>query len=238
MRRFVTLAVLLLFTIPFGVSISGCSKGTSVVFCNGGDAGPIVGQASTITLLPKIYGISLNQGQIGQVSTPTATDCKGSTVTVTSYTYGVFDANGKATLDVADVVPSGTEAGKLCAGTWNRNTGGGIPDYTTCNATGKTGDGLRGSQRQRRQQQPAADLRTPEGHQRRSRQSDATQCLRRDRCCRRSSQSVLQLLPALEAGDGYGGPLTSADRLHLAGHLRHNWSHAPLTPMEPTSPAR
>ena len=139
MRRFVTLAVLLLFTIPFGVSISGCSKGTSVVFCNGGDSGPVVGQATTITLLPKIYGISLNQGQIGQVSTPTATDCKGSTVTITSYSYGVFDANGKATLDVADVVPSGTEAGKLCAGTWNRNTGGGIPDYTTCNSTGKTG---------------------------------------------------------------------------------------------------
>ncbi|WP_035359752.1 hypothetical protein [Edaphobacter aggregans] len=139
MRRFVTLAVLLLFTIPFGVSISGCSRGTSVVFCNGGDSGPIVGTAQTITLLPKIYGISLNQGQIGQVSSPTATDCKGSTVTVTSYTYGVFDANGKATLDVADVVPSGTQAGKLCAGTWNRNTGGGIPDYTTCNVTGKTG---------------------------------------------------------------------------------------------------
>jgi hypothetical protein len=139
MRRFVTLAVLLLFTIPFGVSISGCSKGTSVVFCNGGDSGPVVGTAQTITLLPKIYGISLNQGQIGQVSTPTATDCKGSSVSVSSYTYGIFDANGKATMDVADVVPSGTEAGKLCAGTWNRNTGGGIPDYTTCNSTGKTG---------------------------------------------------------------------------------------------------
>jgi hypothetical protein len=139
MRRFVTLAVLLLFTIPFGVSISGCSKSSPVVFCNGGDSGPVVGTAQTITLLPKIYGISLNQGQIGQVSTPTATDCKGSNVTVTSYSYGVFDANGKATLDVADVVPSGTEAGKLCAGTWNRNTGGGIPDYTTCNPTGKTG---------------------------------------------------------------------------------------------------
>jgi hypothetical protein len=139
MRRFVTLAVLLLFTIPFGVSISGCSKSSPVVFCNGGDSGPVVGTAQTITLLPKIYGISLNQGQIGQVSTPTATDCKGSNVTVTSYSSGVFDANGKATLDVADVVPSGTEAGKLCAGTWNRNTGGGIPDYTTCNPTGKTG---------------------------------------------------------------------------------------------------
>ena len=77
MRRFVTLADLLLFTIPFGVSISGCSKGTAVVYCNGGSSGPIVGQAQTITLLPKIYGISLNEGQIGQVSTPTATDCKG-----------------------------------------------------------------------------------------------------------------------------------------------------------------
>lgn len=139
MRRFVTLAVLLLFTIPFGVSISGCSKGTAVVFCNGGDSGPIVGQVSTITLTPKIFGISLNQGQIGQVSTPTATDCKGSSVTVSSFTYGVFDANGHATLDVADVVPSGTNAGKLCAGTWNRNTGGGIADFTTCNVTGKTG---------------------------------------------------------------------------------------------------
>jgi hypothetical protein len=139
MRRFVTLAVLLLFTIPFGVSISGCSKSTPVVYCNGGSSGPTVGTVQTITLLPKIYGISLNQEQIGQVSTPTATDCKGSNVTVTAYTYGVFDANGKATMDIADVVPSGTSAGKLCAGTWNRNTGGGIPDYTTCNGTGKSG---------------------------------------------------------------------------------------------------
>jgi|UPI00047EF529 hypothetical protein len=143
MRRFVTLAVLFLFTIPFGISISGCSKGSSVVFCNGGDTGPIVGQASTITLTPKIYGVSLNQGQIGQVATPQATDCKGSAVSISSYTYGVFDANGHQTNDtlrIADVVPSGVNAGKLCAGNWNRNTGGGIPDYTTCNPTGRVGE--------------------------------------------------------------------------------------------------
>src|SRR5882757_4128160 len=84
MRRFVTLAVLLLFTIPFGISISGCSKGTSVVFCSG-DTGPVVGQASVITLTPKIYGISLNQGQIGQVASPTTIDCKGTTVSISSY---------------------------------------------------------------------------------------------------------------------------------------------------------
>jgi hypothetical protein len=142
MRRFVTLAVLFLFTIPFGISISGCSKGSSVVFCNGGDTGPIIGQVSTITLTPKIYGVSLNQGQIGQVATPQATDCKGTAVSVSSYTYGVFDANGQQNnnlLQIADIVPSGVNAGKLCAGNWNRNTGGGIPDYTTCNVTGKAG---------------------------------------------------------------------------------------------------
>src|SRR6266851_7205949 len=135
MRRFVTLVFLLLFTIPFGISISGCSKNSAAVFCQGG-SGPIVGQATSVTLQPKIFGISLNFGQIGQVGTPSAIDCKGSTVSINSYTYGVFDANGKADMTIADVVPT---TGRLCAGTWNRNTGGGIPDFTTCNPTNKTG---------------------------------------------------------------------------------------------------
>ncbi len=138
MRRFVTLAVLFLFTIPFGISISGCAKKSSITYCSG-DTGPIVGQATTITLTPKLFGISLNYGDFGQVAAPSATDCKGATVSITNYTYGIFDANGHATMDVADVVPTGTSAGKLCGGTWNRNTGGGIADYTTCNPTKKTG---------------------------------------------------------------------------------------------------
>ena len=53
MRRFVTLVVLLLFTVPFGISISGCAKKTTVTYCNGGDSGPVVGQLTTITLQPK-----------------------------------------------------------------------------------------------------------------------------------------------------------------------------------------
>jgi hypothetical protein len=130
MRRFVTLVVLLLFTIPFGISISGCSKKTAVVFCNGGDSGPVVGQLFSITLQPKLYGISMNQSQQGQVTTPAATDCKGSTVSVNAYTYGTTD------MTLADVQPS---TGKLCAGNWNRNSGGGIADFTTCNATNKSG---------------------------------------------------------------------------------------------------
>jgi hypothetical protein len=136
MRRFVTLAVLLLFTVPFGVSISGCSKKSPTVFCNGADSGIPVGQVTTITLSPAITGISLNFAQIGQVSSPVATDCKGTTETVSKYTYATFLPNGTPDMTIADVEPTN---GRLCAGTWNRNTGGGIPDFTTCNPTNKSG---------------------------------------------------------------------------------------------------
>ncbi len=135
MRRFVTLVFLLLFTIPFGISISGCGKKTSITYCQG-SSGPIVGQATTVALTPKIFGISMNFAQIGQVGAPAATDCKGTAVTISSYTYGIFDANGKANMTIADVVPT---TGRLCAGTWNRNSGGGIADFTTCNPTNQAG---------------------------------------------------------------------------------------------------
>lgn len=130
MRRFVTLSVLLLFSIPFGVSISGCSKNAAPVFCNGGDSGITTGQITTITLTPIVYGISLNFAQIGQLNTPSASDCKGSNASVGRYTYGTTD------MTIADVEPA---SGRLCAGTWNRNSGGGIPDYTVCNPTNKPG---------------------------------------------------------------------------------------------------
>jgi trimeric autotransporter adhesin len=136
MRRFVTLAVLLLFTVPFGVSISGCSKKSPTIFCDGGDSGIPVGQVTTINLQPKITGISLNFAQIGQVGTPTAADCKGTTETVSKYTYATFLPNGTPDITIADVEPTN---GRLCAGTWNRNTGGGIPDFTTCTPTNKSG---------------------------------------------------------------------------------------------------
>jgi len=139
MRRFVSVVFLLFFTVSFGISISGCSKKSAPVFCNGGDTGPLVGDLQTITLTPRVYGVSLNYAQIGNVSAPTGSDCKGSTVAVTGYTYGTVDANGKPDITIADVVPSGANAGRICAGTWNRNSGGGIADYTTCNPTNKSG---------------------------------------------------------------------------------------------------
>ena len=137
MRRFVTLAVLLLFSIPFGISVSGCSKGTPVVYCNGGSSGPIVGQPFAIALQPRIFGISLNYAQIGQIGAPSATDCKGTAATISSYTYGVFNAAGQADLTIADVAPT---TGKLCAGSWNRNSPGGVADFTTCTPNNKTGE--------------------------------------------------------------------------------------------------
>src|ERR1035438_51685 len=130
MRRFVTLLVLLLFSIPFGVSISGCSKTSAPIFCNGGDTGPVTGQATTITLNPIVYGVSLNFAEIGQVNTPAASDCKGQSASIGTYTYGTTD------MTIADVQPN---TGRLCAGTWNRNSGGGIPDYTFCIPTNKAG---------------------------------------------------------------------------------------------------
>jgi hypothetical protein len=130
MRRFVTLVVLFLFAIPFGVSISGCSKNVAPVYCNGGDSGVATGQPTTISLTPIVYGISLNFAEIGQINAPAATDCKGSSASVQAYTYGTTD------MTIADVQPN---TGRLCGGTWNRNSGGGIPDYTYCIPTNKTG---------------------------------------------------------------------------------------------------
>jgi len=77
-----------------------------------------------------VYGISLNFAEIGQVSTPSAADCKGSSASAGSYTYGTTD------MTIADVQPS---SGRLCGGTWNRNSGGGIPDFTYCIPTNKSG---------------------------------------------------------------------------------------------------
>jgi hypothetical protein len=134
MRRFGCLVILLLFTIPFGISISGCAKKTATVqFCNGGDSGIPVGQVKTITLQPRVYGVSLNYGLIGQISAASATDCKGNTVSVSAFSYHTTD------MTIADVQPT---TGRLCAGTWNRNSGAGVADYTYCIPTNKSGTAL------------------------------------------------------------------------------------------------
>ena len=140
-RRFVGLVVLLFFALPLGLSVVGCGhKAAPVVYCNAGDSGPVVGQVSTITLASSLAttGESLNYGQMGQALSASAYDCKGNAVSVRSFTYAStssFQNNTNGGPVFADINPSD---GQVCGGTWNRNTGGGIADYTTCNAPTST----------------------------------------------------------------------------------------------------
>lgn len=130
MRRFVFFLVLCTLSLPVGLSITGCSvftKDNGSNFCSGYQSGPGVNSVATIDLEPRTYGISLGFGQIYSVQTPTAFNCKGATVTVSGYTYGVTKPF-PGTLYLADVSPSGA----VCGGTWNRNSGNGIPNFTTC----------------------------------------------------------------------------------------------------------
>lgn len=125
MRRFVGLLALLLFAVPLGISVAGCGKGTAVTYCNGSGYGPTTGQVKTIVLASNLTatGESLNNGQIGAQLSATAADCVGSAVTVSKYTFATTD------MSIADVNPN---TGSVCGGSWNRNTGGGIADYTVC----------------------------------------------------------------------------------------------------------
>ncbi len=130
MRRFVTLAVLIFCSLPFGVSISGCHHATPPVYCNGQNSGVVVGQLTTLLLQPQLTGISLNEGEISQVNAPTGTDCKGNSASATGTVYG------SSNLSLVDIAPT---TGRLCAGTWNRNSGGGIADFTFCTASPVSG---------------------------------------------------------------------------------------------------
>jgi hypothetical protein len=133
MRRFVTLAILLLVSVPFGASISGCSKGTSISYCDTAQsAGFQQGQLFTLDLEPRLTGVSINQGAISSIGAPTGKDCRGASAATPSIVYSSSDRT------LVDVNPT-TGSGGLCAGTWNRNTGTGIADYTICTPNGREG---------------------------------------------------------------------------------------------------
>jgi trimeric autotransporter adhesin len=124
MRRFLTLVCLLFLAIPAGITITGCYRNPAGNYCNGSGYGPKITDIYTITLQPQHTGISLAFGQTRQINAPQAQSCKGSTVTaVGGYSYGTTNNQ------LVDISPGGT----LCAGTWNRNSGGGIADFTICN---------------------------------------------------------------------------------------------------------
>jgi hypothetical protein len=132
-RRIVGLAVLLFIAVPFGASLAGCKKATAVDYCNAGDSGPTVGQVAKIILSQNLAttGESLNYGQIGQGLSASGQDCKGNAVSISHIVYASTNSfgSGPASSVFADINPN---TGSVCGGTWNRNSGGGIADYTTC----------------------------------------------------------------------------------------------------------
>ena len=122
MRRYLTLVLLLCLTIPAGIAVSGCYRNPAGNFCNGLGYGLKDTDVYSIDLEPRTTGISMAFGQTRQISAPTAKTCKGDAASVASYAYGT--TNNK----LVDISPGGT----MCAGTWNRNSGGGIADFTIC----------------------------------------------------------------------------------------------------------
>ena len=128
MRRYLTLVFLLCLAVPAGISISGCTRNPAGNYCNGLGYGLKVTEVFSIDLEPRTTGISIAFGQTRQITAPTAKTCKGTSASVSSYSYGTTNNQ------LVDISPSGN----ICAGTWNRNSGGGIPDFTICNLPNPT----------------------------------------------------------------------------------------------------
>jgi len=123
MRRFLTLVCLLFVALPAGITITGCYRNPAGNYCNGLGYGPKVTDLYSITLTPQFTGISMAFGQTRSITPGTGVGCKGASVGITNPSYG------STNLQLVDLSPTGV----ICAGTWNRNSGGGIPDFTICN---------------------------------------------------------------------------------------------------------
>jgi len=122
MKRFFFLAVVLLGSLPMGISIAGCGLNQNN-YCDATDQ-QRVNQPTSITLTPLYSSISLAYTQTRLLASPVAKNCLGATIPVSKYVYASSNPN------LLDVSPTGN----MCAGSWNRNTGGGIPDYSLCSA--------------------------------------------------------------------------------------------------------
>ncbi len=124
MRRFLTLVVMLGLALPAGISISGCTRNPAGNYCNGLGYGLTNSQVASIVLQPQIAGISLAYGQTLQAQSPSAYTCKGATASLPANQLNYGTSNNQ----LVDISPTGN----ICAGTWNRNSGGGIANYTYC----------------------------------------------------------------------------------------------------------
>lgn len=123
MQRFFTLVALLLFALPVGLSVTGCVTNVSA-YCNDRGYGPKTGQVAHVSFASGISstGLSLGYGQSTSVGSVSVTDCKSNALSTAVTTYG------SSNLQLADISPTGA----VCAGTWNRTSPGGIPDFSIC----------------------------------------------------------------------------------------------------------
>jgi hypothetical protein len=123
MRRFLAFVVLFACSLPVGLSITGCGHNPNNYCIKNGHAyGITTSQVVYVTMGPEVTGLSLSWGQTGSLSSPQAYNCLGGSASVGSYTYA------SSNLQLADVSPTGT----ICAGTWNRNSPGGVPNFSIC----------------------------------------------------------------------------------------------------------
>ncbi|HUB17450.1 MAG TPA: hypothetical protein VL990_02370 [Acidobacteriaceae bacterium] len=123
MRRLLAFVVLVAFSLPVGLSITGCGHNPNNYCIKNGHAyGITTSQVVYVTLGPEVTGLSLAWGQTGSLSAPQAFNCNGGAASVSHYTYS------SSNLLLADISPTGT----ICAGTWNRNSPGGVSNFTIC----------------------------------------------------------------------------------------------------------
>jgi trimeric autotransporter adhesin len=127
MQRFLTFVVLILLTVPVGLSLQGCAN-KNATYCNGSGYGYTNSQPVSISLQPQTTGLSVGFSQTSQLQAPSALNCKGTAASIANYTYGTTDRT------IADVSPTGA----VCGGTWNLHTPA-VAAYTTCLPTNKTG---------------------------------------------------------------------------------------------------
>ncbi len=123
MRRFLAFVVVFAFSFPVGLSLVGCGHNPSNYCVKNGHAyGVKTSQAVYATMQPETTGLSLAWGQTANVSEPQAFTCLGSNAEISAWHYA------SSNLLLADISPSGL----VCAGTWNRNSPGGVPNFTIC----------------------------------------------------------------------------------------------------------
>ncbi len=123
MRRFLAFVVVFACSVPVGFSIAGCGRNPNNYCIRNGHAyGITTNQVMYVTLQPETTGISLAWGQTAQVGAPTAYNCFGDSASVSHYTFA------SSNLLLADISPTGL----ICGGTWNRNSPGGVDNFTIC----------------------------------------------------------------------------------------------------------